>query len=113
MAASYQIEVKAATWKEIVTEKSLRTPTLLVLVLMYFQAFTGFDCILFFSKSLFLVSFLNVNNLILRYVISRFLSISYIIISEINFLSESEICWPSTYSGCAFHGSDSSVVPYY
>ena len=49
-------EVKPATWCEIIREKSLRTPTILMLVLMYAQMFSGADAILFYLKTLLLVS---------------------------------------------------------
>ena len=49
-------EVKPATWCEIIREKSFRTPTILVLVLMYAEMFCGIDTVLFYLKTLLLVS---------------------------------------------------------
>ena len=48
-------EIESASWWEIVKEKSLRTPTLLSLALMYFQQFTGIGVVVFYAKTLFMV----------------------------------------------------------
>ena len=56
-------DVTPATWCEIIREKALRHPNLLVLALMYAQMFSGVNDVVFYLKPLFVVGrkFLNLH----------------------------------------------------
>ena len=53
-------EVKSASWLEILRDKSLRTPTLISIGVMYFQKFSDIPFVMFYAKPVFMVIYVKV-----------------------------------------------------
>nr|XP_026694293.1 facilitated trehalose transporter Tret1-2 homolog isoform X2 [Ciona intestinalis] len=50
---SLSCDVEFASWPEVITDRTLRTPMLLSLAAMYFQQMSGINCVMFYAKSIF------------------------------------------------------------